>query len=361
MQSSWTSSSPAGKRLDFVDMLRGVGLLFMVVDHVYDWWLVEAENGGPWGLRTEFIGTLAAPIFLVLVGVSMILATDSRRAQGASDGQIVRALIRRGLVIALWGYAVNLLVFFNGDNWNDFFAFDVLQCIGLGTMLFAPAAVWGPTWSFLPLALALGWGGQYADRLALPSYLGTAINGNPDTAYFPLLPWLCYIPAGMLWGRGLARWRSDMWASDRLALALLPIGLALLVGSPLVPSTTGYRHPQAAFILFSLGIVAWLAFAIYAWCRAVGGKLVWMPGWLRDMGRETLMLYVLHHLIGFRLLYWLGGVTGRSWRGRYGIFDVSQATLLLIGLWGSMYLATWRWIAWKRKSPAFKGVVDMLF
>jgi uncharacterized membrane protein len=361
MQSVRTNSSSIGPRLDVVDILRGVGLLFMVVDHAYDWWLVEAENNGPWGRTTEFIGALAAPVFLVLVGVSMTLAVDSRRTLEVSDRQIVRKLARRGLVIALWGYVVNLLVFFNGDNWSDIFAFDVLHCIGLGIMLLAPVAVWGPTWSLLPLMLGLGWGGQYADRLALPGYLGTIINSRPGIAYFSLLSWLCYVPAGMLWGRGLVRWRGDARALDRLALALLPIGLVLLVGSSLVPPTIGYQHPRAAFVLFSLGIVAWLAFIIHVWCRMAGGKFARPLGWLRDMGRETLMLYILHHLIGFRLLYWLGGVTGRSWRGQYGTFDVPHATLMLMGLWATMYLATRGWIIWKKKNPAFKRVTHILF
>ena len=349
MRSPRTSRSPVRKRLDYIDVLRGVGLLCMVVDHAYDWWLVEAANRGPWGRATEFIGTLAAPIFLVLVGVSMVLATDSRRTQGALDRQLVWRFIQRGLMIALWGYVVNLSVFFNGDNWRDVFAFDVLQCIGLGIVLFAPVAVWAPTWALLPLALVLGWGGQYAEWLMLPGYLGTVVNGSPDIAYFPLLPWLCYIPAGILWGWGLLRWRDNVRELDRLVLALVPIGLVLLVASAFVPPTLGYRHPWAAFILFSFSIVAWLAVGLYVWCRVAGGRLGRFLGWLRDTGCETLMLYILHHLIGFRLLYWLGGVTGRSWRGQYGAFTIPQATALLVTLLGVMVVVTRAWSRWKAK------------
>jgi uncharacterized membrane protein len=352
-------AEPTGKRLHFVDMLRGVGLLCMVIDHAYDWWLVETENQGPWGRTTEFIGTLAAPIFLVLVGVSMALATASRRARGVSAARAATLLIQRGLIVWLWGYVTNLLVFFNGDNWPDLFAFDVLQCIGIGMMLFAPIAVWGPTWVLPLLALGLGCGGQFADRVVLPGYLGTMVNGIPPIAYFPLLPWLCFIPVGVLWGRTLARWREDRVASDRLAVGLLPVGLLAFVGAALVPSNVGYRHPNLTSILFDLAVVAWAGAMLYGWCR-----LPWRPkalGWLRDVGQETLVLYLVHHLVGFRLFHLLGWVTGRSWRGQYGMFGVPQATLLLIALLAGMYLAARGWIVSKKRRPAFRRIVDVLF
>jgi hypothetical protein len=41
------------------------------------------------------------------------------------------------------------------------------------------------------------------------------------------------------------------------------------------------------------------------------------------MSRTTLMLYVAHHLLGYRFLQPLGWVTGHTWRGEYGVFTIS--------------------------------------
>jgi uncharacterized membrane protein len=61
---------PARKRLFCVDALRGIGLLLMVQDHAYDWWMNAAAQATFWSRFTEFLGPLAAPIFLMMVGTS---------------------------------------------------------------------------------------------------------------------------------------------------------------------------------------------------------------------------------------------------------------------------------------------------
>jgi uncharacterized membrane protein len=356
--SSPLSRSPVRKRLDFLDMLRGVGLLFMVFDHAYDWWLSEPENQGRWGTTTEFIGNLAAPIFLVLVGVSMSLATDTRQTRNVPAKQAAWLLVRRGLLVCLWGYAVNLLVFFEGDNWADLFAFDVLQCIGAGMVLFAPLVVWGPTWIFPLLAAIIGWGGQFADAIDLPGYLGTMINGLPPISYFPLVPWLCFVPLGISLGRALTVSRDDRTKTGRLIIGLGLSGLPALVGAAFVPSSVGYRHPRLVSILFEWTVVALLGSGLYALCRSSLGRRALR--WLRDMGREALLLYVLHHLVGFRLFRYFGWVNGRSWRDQFGALHIREATLLLFGLLALMNLATWGWTALKRENLTFKSAADIL-
>jgi uncharacterized membrane protein len=344
--------------LDFVDMLRGVGLLFMVVDHGYDWWLVGAANSGPWGRTAEFIGTLAAPIFLALVGVSMALTTDARRTRGTANRTATWLLIRRGLVILLWGYLANLLVFFTGENWTDLLAFDVLQCIGMGILLFAPLAVHAPTWAFPLLALATAVGGQFAGRIRLSGYLGTMVNGFPPIAYFPLLPWLGFVPLGTLWGRLLAKGRGNQRLSDQVAIGLLVSGLLAFVGTVWVDPSVGYRHPRLMTLLFDWGVVAVLASGLYGWCRLTRWRLA--LGWLGSLGRETLLLYLLHLLVGFRLFRIFGWVTGRSWRGQFGTLDVPGATLLLVVLCGGLYLVANAWTVWRKDHPMLDKVSKVL-
>ncbi|MBC7813318.1 MAG: hypothetical protein H7175_19320, partial [Burkholderiales bacterium] len=75
-----------------------------------------------------------------------------------------------------------------------------------------------------------------------------------------------------------------------------------------------------------------VAFTIWALLHGLEGigilrRLIVAP--LALMGQVAFMLYFVHHLIGYRLLYHLGIVTGRSWYGQFGTLDPTQA---LIGL-----------------------------
>jgi len=59
------------------------------------------------------------------------------------------------------------------------------------------------------------------------------------------------------------------------------------------------------------------------------------------------MLYVYHHLVGYRLFWLLGWTRGRSWRGEYGVFSPLRAGVLLCVLLASMLpIARW-WLAWR--------------
>jgi uncharacterized membrane protein len=318
----------------------------MVIDHAYDWWLIEKYNQGSWGRFTEFLGTLAAPIFFILVGVSQALVAAKSRARGMTPRQVAYRSLRRGGSIVLWGYAVNFLTFFNGDNWSDLFAFDVLHCIGAGIIVFTPLVLWAPLWLLPILAIILGWGGQYADRLVFPGYLGTMLNGNPPIAYFPILPWVSFIPLGILWGKLFVRWRDCPTAKRRLFWGLALVGGLTFAGVILVPPDIGYRHPYLISILFDLTVVSWLTVLLYNWIRVFGMN---QPlEWLCTLGQETLLVYIVHHFVGFRLFSWLGWVTGRSWRGKYGIFDIRQATLLLVLLLLAVYILSRWWSKLKR-------------
>ncbi|MBC8332895.1 MAG: DUF1624 domain-containing protein [Anaerolineae bacterium] len=337
------------RRFAFLDALRGAALLCMVVDHAYDWWLTEADNLGTWGRTTEFIGTLAAPTFLALVGVSMTLASAKRASQHISTRQAFWFLVRRGGMVFLWGFLTNFLVFFNGNNWQDVFAFDVLQCIGLGMIICAPLVLWGADWVLALITIGALWIGQNGGAISLSGYMGTMLNGNPPIAYFPLLPWLFFIPVGILWGRRLLDWQDQPARLNRMSLLMLPTGLGLAVAAALIPLDWGYRYPFTAHIFFNLAIIAWGSAILYFLSSIDWGLK--SSDWLRALGKETLFLYILHHLIGYRLFYSFGAVTGHTWQGHYGIFSVGTATAMLLALMVLLYVSTRLWIMAKVEYP----------
>ena len=86
-------------RLTSLDVFRGITIAAMILvndagdwDHVY-WPLDHAEWNG-W-TPTDLI----FPFFLFIVGVSMVLSFDSRRAKGATRGELLRHSLKRAAII----------------------------------------------------------------------------------------------------------------------------------------------------------------------------------------------------------------------------------------------------------------------
>src|SRR5258708_31713887 len=84
------------KRIAYIDWLRGFACLMMFQTHCYDSWLGGNARNGKFFELSQIGGTLPAPLFLFLAGVSFGLMTDKLRQKGFSAAEIARTTILRG-------------------------------------------------------------------------------------------------------------------------------------------------------------------------------------------------------------------------------------------------------------------------
>src|SRR5215469_13413913 len=84
------------KRISYIDWLRGLACLVMFQTHCYDSWLGGAARDSGFFKLSPLGGTLPAPLFLFLSGISFALVTDRLRQKGASADEIARTTILRG-------------------------------------------------------------------------------------------------------------------------------------------------------------------------------------------------------------------------------------------------------------------------
>jgi uncharacterized membrane protein len=331
-------------RLNSIDALRGVALLLMIIDHAFDWWLAEAYRAGQAEAVSTFLGTLAAPIFVTLVGVSLAISVERQRGRGTPAQQILYYNLRRGLFFIGMGYVVNFLVFFTGSNWEDVLALDVLHLIGLGIMTGGTLALIAGPIPLLVVAVVWAVGSSlYGGTIVLPGWIGTWANNNPGTNYFPALPWLAYVWFGI----GVGKLAKRLNKSDNLLtlnsgwLLLIALGWFVLL---LVVPNVGYRYPRLNSVCFTLGVlfVLWALLQRLDTLSAVTQRLIVLP--LALFGQTAFMLYFFHHLIAHRLLYHLGLVTGRAWHGQYGTLNPTQALIGLIILIVLCYVAARAWL-----------------
>ena len=110
----------------------------MFQTHCYDSWLGGGARKSTFFMWSQLGGTLPAPLFLFLAGISFALVTDKLRQRGADPNQVARTTILRGAEIFGLGLLFRLQEFllgFRGRRGRDLLRVDILNTIGLSMML----------------------------------------------------------------------------------------------------------------------------------------------------------------------------------------------------------------------------------
>lgn len=312
------------KRIAYIDWLRGFACLAMFQTHCYDSWLGGAARESGFFKLSQLGGTLPAPLFLFLSGISFALVTDKLRQKGVAADEIARTTILRGGEIFALGLLFRVQEFALGwpaAPWTDLLRVDVLNVIGISLVMMGVAC-----------RVAAGVGGFDLLRLRritvvtavvcaaaiaiftpplwttwqprwLPWWLESYINGvhifgKPQPWLFPIFPWAAFAFAGLASGLLLL---SD-WAKKNKGLALLVTGLsggALIVlglwldARPVqLYRVHDFWHTNPNFFLVRVGVVLVILLLAYVWCRWGAGEMGFSP--LIEMGKCSLLVYWVH-------------------------------------------------------------------
>jgi len=120
--------------------MRGLACLLMFQTHCYDAWLGGDARNTSFLKGSQLLGTLPAPLFLFLAGVSFALVTDKLIRKNLSPAEITRTMARRGAEIFAFGLLFRLqeyLIAWGWAPWSDLLRVDVLNIIGLSMILMA--------------------------------------------------------------------------------------------------------------------------------------------------------------------------------------------------------------------------------
>ena len=115
-------------RINSIDLLRGLVMIIMALDHTRDFFHIDAMTGDPVNpltttvplFFTRWITHYCAPIFVLLSGISAFLSSKNKSPEDASI-----FLIKRGA----WLVFVEISVVTLGLTFNPFFNFIILQVI----------------------------------------------------------------------------------------------------------------------------------------------------------------------------------------------------------------------------------------
>ena len=346
----------AGRRLVYLDVLRGVALVLMVVNHTSRDW-INATMGWPRYYLIYSSVLLPAAIFLFLVG--FVLPIGYHRAPQPAGATAAR-FFRRGIVVVGAGYLLNLLVLRTQPAWTG----GVLQTIGLSIILLGLILPLmrhrGAPWVLVGVAVA----GYVSFGAAIPALArwSTAhpVLSQAIFADFPPWPWigaaLLGLAAGWMWldarQRGQAR-------EDRYFVTVAALGVAMVLwylawelfmpttprfGFPRDHGLNGHWVPRGVTTSLVFGGVLLLLAATF-WLTE--RRRLPAP-WLVTLGQTAMMLYFVHQVIELTLvkellgyqftrwaLYWLANAAfvvllvylGRAWLGVKKLGAARRATL----------------------------------
>jgi uncharacterized membrane protein len=371
-------------RLLSIDALRGLVILFMLLDHVRETFVLHRQVSDPMDIASTepalfFSRTLAhlcAPVFVLLTGLSAWLFGEKY----AGKADVSAFLFKRGLFLVLLEFTlVNFAWTFQLPP--SVIYLQVIWAIGL-SMIALSLLVWLPRGLLLTLSLVIIVGHNLLDGLHFPvesalhvpwailhdrGWIDVSDTLRLRTSY-PLLPWIGVIGLGYALGpwfargveAGLRQWHLLIAGSAGL---LGFVGLRLINGYGEKPWAVGDTSVQTLMSFFN--ITKYPPSLLFIALTVSAGLLLLLlfervqdRRWIRVLtvfGSAPMFFYLLH-LYALKVLYLIGvALFGLNQGSYFGFSSVAAiwlaAIILAIGLfpavrWFSALKARRRDIAW---------------
>ena len=293
-------------RKGYLDWLRGAAVIVMIQGHAVDSWTRLDDKPQALYRWISLTWGIAAPLFLFLAGVSLVLAAGARLAQGRTDAEAAALARRRGWQIFGLAFLFRLQAWLisGGDAYRTLLKVDILNVMGLAMV--AGAVLWGLGRGSKSRALLLA-GAAVAVAMLTPILRATPLLAPlPDplewylrpfgsATTFTLLPWAGFLLAGAAVGFWIDAARSARGA--RLMNAGLAIvGVALALGGyaasylPPIYEQTNFWTSSPTFFFVRLGIVIALV-PVACLLNALRTPL-WSA--MQEFGRSSLFVYWIH-------------------------------------------------------------------
>jgi uncharacterized membrane protein len=324
-------------RIASIDLLRGVIMIIMALDHTRDFFHINAWTQDPLDLSTttpmlyftRWITHFCAPTFVFLAGASIYFQSMRKTKKELST-----FLLKRGFWLVLVEiFIVNLE--FSFDIKFGFVALQVIWAIGI-SMIIIGFAIWLPYVAFFIAAMLIVFGhnlldfyeaglaqspGWWYDLLHRPGIYPLS-EDHKLLIFYPFLPWCGLMMLGYCFGNLFLRLQDSrrkkvlMWLGCAALLIFVVLRYLNVYGNP------GKWLPQktATDTFLSFMNVQKYPPSLLFMCATIGGSLLFLAlagnannrlsGFITVYGRVPFLYYVLHffliHLLSACLFFTRG-------------------------------------------------------
>jgi uncharacterized membrane protein len=248
-------AAPARPRIQSVDVLRGLVMILMALDHVRDFFHAGAQHFDPTDLSqttpilflTRWVTHFCAPTFVFLAGTGAYLQTR----RGKSKGDVAQFLVTRGVWLVVLELTVIRWVGWRMNFGNDQIFLWVFWVLGVSMIVLA-GLIYVPWKALLAASVGVILLHNTLDRFT-PDQFGafgwlwkvlhapSRIDAAADVAVFTnytLVPWIFVMAAGYVFGRLLER------DSAARAQFLVRLGGAMIAAFVILRWTNLYGDPS---------------------------------------------------------------------------------------------------------------------
>ncbi len=317
-----TQTIPKTNRIESIDVLRGVVMVIMALDHVRDYFHYGSFFNDPTNLETttpmlfftRFITHYCAPVFVFLAGTSAFLYGSKK-----TKGELFKFLFTRGLWLIFLEVVVNNLIW-TFDLSYSIQIFQVIWAIG-ASMIFLSFLIYLPKKVILGMGLLIIFGHNLLDGIVMQGqslqdivwyilHQEQRMHLNPNYTIvlkYPLVPWIGMMALGYCFGQLYSKgFDATIRKNWLLNMGFASIGLFFLLRSlnlygDLVPWSMQDTTTKTIMSFFSL--TKYPPSLLY-FCITLGPSLLFLYAFestknkLTDFflvfGRVPLFYYFLH-------------------------------------------------------------------
>jgi len=333
-------TQPLQKRIESIDILRGIVMVIMALDHVRDYFHADSFYFNPLDLQkttaplflTRWITHFCAPIFMLLTGTSAFLVGERKGTKALSYFLFTRGLFLVIMEMTVVNFAWNFNIHFP--------EFDFLVLWSLGISMIALAGmVYLPKKWILVIGIILVAGHNLLDNVHVSGKGVDAFGwsllheegfftygGKTFFVLYPIIPWIGIIALGYSLGNLYSK-NSDV---QKRKQTLLRLGTGAIFLFIIIRFTNVYgnpdlwsKQPSGLFTLLSFINVNKYPPSLLYVLVTIGPALIFLglsetktgrPGKLFSIyGRTAMFYYILHIYLIHLLAMFATSFCGHKW------------------------------------------------
>lgn len=347
------SAAVSSARRTYLDWARGLAVLLMIEAHTLDAWTLPSARATAPFRYAGFLGGFAAPWFLWLAGVALVLCAARAFERTGNRAKACEVVCRRGVQVFLFAFLFRLQAFIvsPGSHPITLFRVDILNVMG-------PAMVAaGVLWMLAPnraaliaiyavaalaIAFVTPWARTARAVEGLPLLLQWYMRPAGEHTTFTLLPWAGFVFAGAASGALLAGRPSGQ--DGRLQVVLGGAGAALVAfgawtaSRPALVAGSSFWTSSPTWFVIRVGILMAATTGLWAISRVIS----FAP--LARFGQNSLFIYWIHVELVYGYVTWAIHHRLPVWAA------ISAFALFSFLMYQAIGVRDWAVDAWRHKS-----------